>query len=400
MFRFGYLAVLIVALLIFPTITPAVTTPKELRVALQELTSLASQEDPRNPPSKGVLEQTVRLRHRLRDYGIGGVTDNARLSATLDAVLPNSERRLNEAGFPLRPTETESSSTPVKATAEFFAIPGAAEWLGLKTTVRLACGSDYALYYFHLIPSPDGGFEASLAFAKENSLESVADLASAFAAAAEPSPQGDTLRIATIEASGGCSSLWRPVKMRVFQTDAHPYRPLRIFEKERLAYLGEEPLPHIGTWPEGFEFVYRTLYSLDAERHSREEVIRLAQEAQGVRVLPPPKGDPLSFVDEWVSAPWAEAQRWVSDNRLGEIRKWHQKLSGGVESRLRTELVNAGECPRDGEVWVHVRAGESYERMRSIYGLLRAEADSYRVERFVSELPASCEPSKKTAGRP
>ncbi len=399
MFRPGYLIVLVLSLL-FPTISAAVTTPRELRAALQELASLTAQEDARNPPSKDVLAQTVRLRHRLRDYGIGSVTDNARLAGSLDDVSPLSGRRLSDAGFPLLPAgQTDPRARP-RASAEFFAIPGAADWLGLKTTIHLACGSDYALYYFHLVPASDGGFEASLAFARENTLESVADLAGTFAMAAEPAPRGGTLRIATIEASGGCSSLWRPVKMRVFQPDAHPYRPLRIFERERLAFLGEEPSPQINVSPGGFEFVYRTLYSLDTERHSREETVRLEQEAQGVRVLPPPKGDPLSFIDEWVSTPWAEAQHWVSGGELGGIRKWHEKLAGGPESRLRTALVSFGECPREGEVWVHVRAGETYERMRSVYGLLRAEADGYRVERFVSELPQGCGPSAGSGGRP
>lgn len=389
MFRCGYFAVLIIWLL-FASLAGAVTTPRDLRAALQDLASLSVKEGPRNPASTKVLEQTVRLRHRLRDYGMGSVIDAARRASTLDDVLPLSQQRLREAEFPLRPDGSTGGEVQPEARVEVFAIPASPQWIGLKTTVALACGSDHALYYLHLLPMLQGGFEAALAFAKENPLESVADLSGVFAAVSALTPQGDTLRVATIESAGGCSSLWRPVKMRVFQTDEHPYRPLKLFEKERLAFLGEDPAPQASLSPEGFVFEYRTLYWLDPERHSRKETVRLAQEEQGVRLLPPALGDPMAFVDEWASTPWPEAQRWVSGNRLSSIRKWHEELAGSRDSRLRTTLVDSGECPQGREVWVHLKAGEDLERMRSVYGLLRMAADGYRVEQFISELPQGC----------
>lgn len=390
MFRSGYFAVLILSLLFAP-FAGAVTTPRDLRAALQDLVDLSVKEGAESPPSKGVLEQTVRLRHRLRDYGIGSLIDGARRATAISEVLPLSRQRLREAEFPLLPAGKSGGEAQPEASVEIFAVPSAPEWIGIKTAVSLACGGDHALYFLRVLPLSDGGFEATLAFAKENPLESVADLSGVFASVSTLAPEGSALRIATIESAGGCSSLWRPLRMRVFQTDEHPYRPLKLFEKQRLAFLGEAPSPQARLSPEGFVFEYRTLYVLDAGRHSRREIIRLVQEEQGVRPLPPPPDDPMAFVDEWVSTPWPEAQRWVTGARLAGVRKWHEVLAGGRESHLQTTLVSSGECSQSREVWVHLKAGENFERMRSIYGLLRMGANSYQVEQFISELPPGCQ---------
>lgn len=389
MFRCGYFFVLAVLFLLAGS-AGAVTTPRDLRVALQELAGLRAKEGSGNPPSKDVLDQTVRLRHRLRDYGIGSVVDSARRASTVEEVLPRSLQRLREAEFPLLPTGTAAVEAIPEARAELFAVPGAPEWLGLKTSVSLACGADHALYFLHLLATPEGGYEAALAFAKENPLESVADLTGVFEAVSALGPQGTHLRVATIESAGGCTSRWRPVKMLVFQTDEHPYRPLRLFEKERLAFLGEAPTPQASLSPDGFVFEYRTLYRLDAGRHSRTETVRLVQEEQGVGRLPPASEDPLAFVDEWVTTSWPEAQRWVAGGRLENLRKWHEELGGGREPRLRTAFVASGECTQTREAWVHLKAGENFERMRSIYGLLRPGTGGYRLEQFLSQLPQGC----------
>lgn len=398
MLRRGYFFVL-AFLLFFAGAAPAVTTPRDLRAALQELADLRVKEGSGNPPSRDVLDQTVRLRHRLRDYGIGSVVDSARRASTLADALSRSQQRLREVEFPLLPAGKAAAEAIPEARAELFAVPGAPEWLGLKTTVSLACGGDHALYFLRLLATPDGAFEATLAFAKENPLESVADLTGVFAAVSALAPQGAQLRVATIESVGGCTSLWRPVKMRVFQTDEHPYRPLRLFEKERLAFLGEAPTPQASLSPDGFLFEYRTLYRLDAGRHSRKEIVRLVQEEQGVGRLPPLSDDPLAFIDEWVTTSWPEAQRWVTGSRLASVRKWHEELAGSGEPRLRTSVVGSGECPQTHEAWVHLKAGEDFDRMRSIYGLLRSGTDGYRVEQFVNDLPQGCR-SGPTPARP
>ena len=396
MFRRGYFFVLAFLFLLVST-ARAVTTPRDLRFALQELADLRAKDGPRNPPSREALDQTVRLRHRLRDFGIGSVLDAARHATALQEILPRSQHRLREAGFPLQPEGNANADAMPAARVELFALPNAPEWLGLKTAISLACGGDHALYFLHLAAAPDGGFEAALAFAKENPLESVADLSDVFEIASTLAPDGAQLRVATIESAGGCTSLWRPVKMRVYQTDEHPYRPLRLFEKERLAFLGEAPAPQAALSPDGFVFEYRTLYWLDTGRHSRKEIVRLVQEEQGVDRLPPASEDPLAFVDEWVSTSWPEAQRWVSGNRRAGVRKWHEELAGSRERRLRTAVVGYGECVHKQEAWVHLKAGENVERMRSIYGLLRSGSEGYRVEQFLAELPKGCRATAQPA---
>ncbi len=389
MFRSGNFFVL-AFLLFFAAVAGAVTTPRDLRASLQELADLRAKEDSRTPPSKDALDQTVRLRHRLRDFGIGSVVDAARHATALKDVLPRSRQRLRDAAFPLLPAGKTGADAMPAASAELFAVPDAPEWLGLKTAVSLSCGGDHSLYYLHVAEAPGGGFEVALAFAKENPLESVADLTGVFEMVSAPTPDGAQLRVATIESAGGCSSMWRPVRMRVYQTDEHPYRPLRLFEKERLAFLGEAPAPQAVLSRDGFIFEYRTLYWLDAGRHSRKEIVRLVQEEQGVDRLPPASEDPLAFVDEWVTTSWPEAQRWVTGSRLASVRKWHEELAGSREPRLRTVVVGSGECPHTQEAWVHLKAGESFERMRSVYGLLRNGSEGYRVEQFLAELPQGC----------
>lgn len=389
MFRRGYFFVLAFLFLLVSTVR-AVTSPRDLRASLQELADIRAKEDSRTPPSKDALDLTVRLRHRLRDFGIGSVVDAARHSAALKDVLPRARQRLREAAFPLLPAGKTGADAMPAARAELFAVPDAPGWLGLKTAVSLSCGADHALYFLRVAEAPDGGFEVALAFAKENPLESVSDLTGVFEMVSALTPDGARLRVATIESAGGCSSMWWPVRMRVYQTDEHPYRPLRLFEKERLAFLGEAPAPQAVLAPDGFVFEYRTLYWLDTGRHSRKEIVRLVQEEQGVDRLPPASEDPLAFVDEWVTTSWPEAQRWVSGSRLASVRKWHEELAGNRERRLRTVVVGSGECPHTREAWVHLKAGENFERMRSVYGLLRSGSEGYRVEEFLAELPQGC----------
>lgn len=370
----------------------AVTTPRDLRSALEELAEIAGKETPENPISKDYAERAIRLRHRLRDYAIGSVVDATRRAGRIDDILPYVRQRIKEAEPPLRQSDTGAGTEPTPAARmEVFSPDSAPEWIGVKTEVSLLCGRDIALYFLRVRPTSDGALESTLAFAKEGPLESVADLASHFSATAHRAPTGDVLRIATIEAAGGCSSLWKPVRMRVYQSDEHPYRPLRLFERERLAFLGDAAAPQVNRSPEGLAFEYRTLYWLDPERHSRPEVLRLAEEEQGVRILPPQPRNPLDFVDEWVSTPWPEAQRWANASRLSNVRKWHEDLAGARDARLRTTLVESGECAGRQEVWVHLKAGEEWNRMRSIYGLLRVGASGYRVEQFASDLPPACQ---------
>ncbi|MDZ7638268.1 MAG: hypothetical protein U5J83_08470 [Bryobacterales bacterium] len=398
MFRCGYFTVFLLSLLI-TACAGAVTTPRDLRAAFQDLADVSAGASAESPLPHEVLDRTVRLRLRLRDYGIGSVIDGARRASKAEDVLQLAQQRLREAEFPLLPAGKAVGETQPKARLELFLLPGAPDWVGLKAEISLACGSDHALYFLRLQPAAEGGFEAILAFAKENTLESVADLAVNFGVAGIPLDQGASIRIATIESAGGCASLWRPVRMRVYQTDQHPYRPLRLFEKERLAFLGEEPLPRASA-PDGiFVFDYRALFWLDTGRHSRRETVRLAQLEQGVRLLPPASENPIEFLDEWVTTPWSEAQRWAGSSGLTTIREWHEELAGSHESRLQTTLVSSGECPDSREIWVHLKAGDNAEHMRSVYGLLRAQSEGYRVERFSPDLPSGCR-SEAAPARP
>lgn len=378
----------------------AVTTPRDLRSALDELAEITRKEAPENPISREYSDRTVRVRHRLRDYAIGSVVDATRRTSVIQEVLPLAGQRIKEAEPSLRQADRATGSDPApSARLELFAAKDAPDWIGVRTEVSLPCGFDVAIYLLRLSAGPDGTLESTLAFAKENVLESVADLASHFEVTAHRAPTGQALRVATIEAAGGCSSLWKPVRMRVYQSDEHAYRPLRLFERERLAFLGESHAPRVSHSPEGLAFEYRTLFWLDADRHSRPEIVRLADEEQGVRLLPPQPQDPLAFVDEWVSTPWPDAQRWTSSGRLANVRKWHEDLARAGDSRLRTAVVESGECSGRQEVWVHLKAGEEWNRMRSVYGLLRVGPNGYRVEQFATELPAGCQGNPQPANQ-
>lgn len=378
----------------------AVTTTRDLRSALDELAEITSKVPPGSPISGEYSDRTVRLRHRLRDYAIGSIVDAARRTALVQEVLPLARQRIKEAEPSLRQADRSAGSDPApSARLELFAAKDAPDWIGIRTEVGLPCGYDVAIYLLRLSARPDGTLESTLAFAKENVLDYVEDLTRHFEVIAHRAPAGEALRVATIETAGGCTSHWKPVRMRVYQSDEHPYRPLRLFERERMAFLGESHSPRVSRSPEGLAFEYRTLFWLDPDRHNRPEMVRLAEEEQGVRLLPPQPQDPLAFVDEWVSTPWPDAQRWTSSGKLANVRKWHEDLARAGDSRLRTAVVDFGECSGRQEVWVHLKAGEEWNQMRSVYGLLRVGPNGYRVEQFATELPSACQGSPTPANR-
>lgn len=379
------------ALILFATaFAGAVTTPQDIRAALRELAKYDEINPSLVPYPKEFSDRALRLRHRLRDFAIGSVVDASHHATRVDDVLSLAQQRLREVEFPLQLSgRTAAGDVNPRAHLQLFevSVPG---WIGAKTTIELPCGRDHAVYFLRVREGAGGALEASLAFAKENAIDSVQDLSLDLQVAATQSPRGDALRIATIESGGGCVSYWHPVILRVFETSDQAYRPLRMFERERLAYLGDTLQPQVRFHENGFAFEYRTLFRLDADRSSRREEVRVANTEQGVRLLPPSPQDPLEFVDEWVTTPWPDAMRWTAAGRRSNVRRWHKNLAANLDARAQPLIVDSGECRTPGEVWVQLKTGETLDRMRSVYSLLSLGPSGYRVERFATELPQSC----------
>jgi hypothetical protein len=181
--------------------------------------------------------------------------------------------------------------------------------------------------------------------------------------------------ILTLGNEGGCASAWHRVYYRIFRVDSSGSKSL--VDQSGDAYLRGQsyivgsivnsPMHFSGAVDALIEF---TQGSVDGGVHNREAVHHFLIDGDRVRRVDPVALSPRDFVDEWLTRPWSESQKW---SLSPDLSTWHQKLHDadfvagdflGDTMHCRTpDLWQVGFEPRD--------AKRNFEREPNVYFLIR-----------------------------
>lgn len=180
--------------------------------------------------------------------------------------------------------------------------------------------------------------------------------------------------ILTLGNEWGCASAWHRVYYRIWRVDSSGSKSL--IDQSGDGYLrGQSYIigsivnspPHFSGPVDGvIEFTQR---SVDASVHNREAIRHFLIERNRVRRVAPVALSPRDFVDEWMTQPWSESQRW---SLSPDLSVWHQKLHAdfvagdflGDTMHCQTpDLWQVGFQPSD--------AKRNFESRLNVYFLIR-----------------------------
>ncbi|MCW5965209.1 MAG: hypothetical protein KIT83_14320 [Bryobacterales bacterium] len=375
----------------------AVTTPADVRKALDNVASYRGESEAPGAFSPVLAERLQLLRRRARDFAFGSVAEAARTARERDDLIAKARQRTRRAGMPLKSKSAwlpDQFSPSVRI--QFFPIPETPSWIGARVYVGIPCGEDVSLYLWKLSGDQESnGLAPELTLARESPLTDLATSTGTLHFAAKLDGDEGAPQLATFETGVWCNSQWRKALVQVVRGSDHPYRPERLFTHHELAFLAGEQEAAVERTETGFLFRYRGQFWLDPQQHSRPKQLEVRIQGDRAHILPPREDDPVLFLDQWLSQPWTRSREWTTGRNLVALRAWHDTLSPDSDARLTTELLGQGGCVADPKTYfVHLHtdhpvAGQPVAG-KDVYGILRLQEDGLRVEHITAELPANC----------
>ncbi len=392
------LACVILSLLFLVAPLRAVTTPEDVRKALDSVASYQTQGEEHGAFSPELAARLQLLRRRARDFAFGSVLDAARHTRDGASLLTKARQRTLQAGIPLRGKAawmTDQFSPSVRI--QYFPVQDANSWVGARVHVGIPCGEDVSLYLWKLDDDEESGrLVPELTFARESPLTDLATSTGTLHVATRLDSPDGVPQLATIETGVWCNSQWRKALLQVVRGSDHPYRPERIFTHDELAFVGADNAPTVERTASGFRFHYLSQYWLDPRQHSRVKRIDLRIEGGHAEIMAPLDENPALFLDHWLTEPWTTSRAWTTGENLNALRTWHDSLSPNSPSRVAAELLGQGGCQGDPTTFFVQLHTEKPDRGQTatgqnVYGILKRQADGFRVQRIASELPSGCD---------
>jgi len=370
----------------------AVTTPRDVRQALEDVSTFRS--DGRDPSVfvPVFAEKLQLLRRRARDFAFGSVIDAARGAREREDLLARARQRTKRAGIPLN---AESAWLPERFTPsvniEYFVLPDWPDWIGARVMVGIPCGDDISLYLWKLSGSPDSEMlQPELVLARESPLASLANSTGTLHFAVNVPTEGRAAELATIETGVSCNSQWRKAALNIVRGTEQPFRQEKLFAHQELAFLGADPHPTVDRVDTGFRFRFLSHFWLDPQQPSRPREFEVRISNDQTEIAAPREEDPTLFLDQWLASPWTVSRTWTTGQHQSSLRAWHEHLSPDAKNGIPVELAEQGACKGDATVFfVHLLA-ERGNDVQHIYGILRRQSSGFRLEHISSELPAVC----------
>lgn len=395
-------------LLVLSGVAPlvAVTTPADVRKALDEVASYRGESEAPGAFSPALAERLQMLRRRARDFAFGSVMEAARKARERNALIATARQRTRRAGLPLKSNSAwlpDQFAPSVRI--QFFPMPEAPSWMGARVHVGIPCGEDVSLYLWKLTDDQEsGGLVPELTLARESPLTDLATSTGALHFAATLDGEDGTPQLATFETGVWCNSQWRKALLQVVRGSDHPYRPERLFTHHELAFLADDQEPAVERTETGFRFRYRGQFWIDPQQHNREKQLEVRIQGDRAEMAPPREDDPALFLDQWLSQPWTRSREWTTGRNLAALRAWHHSLSPDSDAGFTPELLGQGGCATDPKTFfVHLHTDQPEAGQpaagKDLYGILRRQEGGFRVEHITAELPASCGAGISTAPR-
>lgn len=395
--RFPLLLILVAALGLS---LPGVTTPHDVRRALEEVASYQGAPEDLNTFSSPLAEKLQMLRKRARDFAFGSVAAASQSARERQGLIARARQRTKQAGLPYQARAAwmgDQFSPFVRI--EYFPVPDTPDWMGARVHVGIPCGEDVSLYFWRLAEQEDSALLApELVFARESPLTDLAGSTGSLDYALQSTEKGFAPELATIETGVWCNSQWRKAILSIVRVTNQAYRQEKLFQYQELAFVGADPSPSVERQASGYRFRYLAHFWLDPRQDSRIKELDVRVSGERAEILAPRDEDPALFLDHWIAAPWTASKSWTTGQNQESLRSWHDTLSPENRTGTLAELRGRGGCLGDPSAYyVHLQTAPGAGR-QDVYGILRRREDGFRLEDIRPQLPAGCA-SDPSSGR-
>ena len=115
-------------------------------------------------------------------------------------------------------------------------------------------------------------------------------------------------------------SSWNSVNYHVLRPDVEPASPLVLLNEEHGYHAGEDFRVNL----KATDFTLDFPGGLESVGHIR--IFKYSLLGNQVRRIEPYAVNPVDFIGEWLTVPWAEAAEWSDPVGLDSLRNWHDIL--------------------------------------------------------------------------
>ncbi len=202
--------------------------------------------------------------------------------------------------------------------------------VAIKTSFNISCGEDALLVVFEAI---DRHWVPVIVW-RSPSYVSIGEAFEGLSYAVSPTGADGRWYVLVSSAPAWCTSCWSSRRFAVLKPAPGTSRSEPKFSDAASYYRCESPLT-VQAKPTRFELRLDGS-SLDSDTLMRTHVLAYQFDGDTVRRIPPVAESAKDFVDEWVTSPWAEAERWSSAARRSQLKAAHDTLT----ERLKTMSVH------------------------------------------------------------
>jgi len=164
-----------------------------------------------------------------------------------------------------------------------------------------------------------------------------------------------------------CTSNWRPVYYRVWQTSPRLKEPRLLLDESAPAFLDAPIQGSVGADDVLIEF---STWSIDVDVLIRREVRHYVVNAGRIERVDPIVLGPRDFADEWITRPWAESSHWTDPRAGPQVEQWHQRNTRKFGEFIEPTL----HCPQRPDLWqvgIDFSNGDADSDEASEYFLIR-----------------------------
>lgn len=252
--------------------------------------------------------------------------------------------------------------------------PGHPDLLAIVASVSIECGDDSVLILFER----SGGGWRPLMIRRSAPYREISGAFGSFAYALSPPDRDGAWYLATTRITPWCTSMWQAMDYDLSRPGADPAQPRIFFSRRVGTYLGNDRPDDLRAEPGRFQ-VRHDGGMIDVGILVRRHVDTYAVDGARVRRIQPAAFNVRDFVDEWISAAWAEAAAWSSS--APALAQAHRRLAAPNDGSTLISFEDIRKCGA-GLHMVEV----DVEREAPWYFVVRGDG-SYRLEN-VSRTPS------------
>ena len=321
-----------------------------------------------NLETRGATPEFDRIKHSLRDW----------VESKITALKPNAdvgplERKLNndlsKAGLLCEAGKGCPDQNPLGFLGE-IELRWEWEYLVAQTGVGIQdCGLDESAYAYRRTGERWERFwqDEQNEYAEKEYAPRAIDGVLFSPTPYEPGADKNQRLILTLGRHEWCTSNWRPVYYRIWQTSSRLKEPKLLLDENQVAFLAD---PIQGSVSADDVLIEFSAQSIDAGVLTRREVRHYALHHGRMERADPLVLGPRDFADEWITRPWAESSHWTDPRAGPQLEKWHQRNTAkGGEFLYPTR-----HCPQRPDLWqvgIDFSNGDGRSDVAAEYFLIR-----------------------------